>query len=65
MSTLADLIVTDLQRAGVRAVFGVPGGGSNLDLIEAAGRAGRDAKRSAASEMWIQTFHPGHPLFER
>ena len=40
MSTLADLIVTDLQRAGVRAVFGVPGGGSNLDLIEAAGKAG-------------------------
>ncbi|MDB5744726.1 MAG: primosomal protein [Polaromonas sp.] len=33
-------------------------------LMQAAGRAGRDAHRSAASEMWVQTFHPGHPLFE-
>ena len=33
-------------------------------LMQAAGRAGRDAQRSAASEMWVQTFHPGHPLFE-
>jgi primosomal protein N' (replication factor Y) len=33
-------------------------------LMQAAGRAGRDAQRSAASEMWVQTFHPKHPLFE-
>ncbi|MDO9403187.1 MAG: primosomal protein N' [Polaromonas sp.] len=33
-------------------------------LMQAAGRAGRDARHSAASEMWIQTFHPDHPLFE-
>jgi primosomal protein N' (replication factor Y) len=33
-------------------------------LMQAAGRAGRDARRSAASEMWVQTFHPDHPLFE-
>ncbi|MBH2018871.1 MAG: primosomal protein N' [Burkholderiales bacterium] len=33
-------------------------------LMQAAGRAGRDARHSAASEMWVQTFHPGHPLFE-
>ena len=33
-------------------------------LMQAAGRAGRDARRSAASEMWVQTFHPTHPLFE-
>ena len=32
-------------------------------LMQAAGRAGRDARRSAASEMWVQTFHPAHPLF--
>ncbi|MDB5967071.1 MAG: primosomal protein [Polaromonas sp.] len=32
-------------------------------LMQAAGRAGRDARRSAASEMWVQTFHPTHPLF--
>jgi len=40
MATVADLIVTHLMDAGVRALFGVPGGGSNLDLIAAAGRAG-------------------------
>ena len=33
-------------------------------LMQAAGRAGRDARISAASEMWVQTFHPVHPLFE-
>ncbi len=32
-------------------------------LMQAAGRAGRDAAHSAASEMWIQTSHPQHPLF--
>jgi acetolactate synthase-1/2/3 large subunit len=38
--TVADLIVAQLCAAGVRTLFGVPGGGSNLDLIAAAGRAG-------------------------
>ncbi|MDB5843297.1 MAG: primosomal protein [Polaromonas sp.] len=33
-------------------------------LMQAAGRAGRDARHSAASEMWVQTMHPDHPLFE-
>ncbi|MEO8120668.1 MAG: primosomal protein N', partial [Rhodoferax sp.] len=33
-------------------------------LMQAAGRAGRDADISGQSEMWIQTFHPSHPLFE-
>ncbi len=32
-------------------------------LMQAAGRAGRDARHSQASEMWVQTFHPQHPLF--
>ncbi|MBG9388560.1 replication restart helicase PriA [Caenimonas aquaedulcis] len=32
-------------------------------LLQAAGRAGRDAVHAAASEMWVQTWHPGHPLF--
>ncbi len=32
-------------------------------LMQAAGRAGRDAKHAGASEMWLQTFHPTHPLF--
>jgi acetolactate synthase I/II/III large subunit len=40
MPTAADFIVERLRRAGVRALFGVPGGGGNLDLIAAAGRAG-------------------------
>jgi primosomal protein N' (replication factor Y) len=35
-------------------------------LLQAAGRAGRDAQLGAsqACEMWVQTFHPAHPLFE-
>jgi len=33
-------------------------------LMQAAGRAGRDATVSGHSEMWIQTFQPAHPLFE-
>jgi primosomal protein N' (replication factor Y) len=36
-------------------------------LMQAAGRAGRDAAYVAAqgggSEMWLQTFHPQHPMF--
>ena len=33
-------------------------------LMQAAGRAGRDAAQSGHSEMWVQTFHPTHALFE-
>ena len=32
-------------------------------LMQAAGRAGRDAAQAAASEMWVQTWNPKHPLF--
>ena len=32
-------------------------------LLQAAGRAGRDAQHSAASEMWVQTWHPQHALY--
>jgi primosomal protein N' (replication factor Y) len=32
-------------------------------LMQAAGRAGRDACQGAASEMWVQTHHPQHPLY--
>lgn len=32
-------------------------------LMQAAGRAGRDATQGGASEMWVQTWHPRHPLF--
>src|SRR6185295_19411611 len=38
--TVADLIVDNLRTWGVCALFGVPGGGGNLDLIAAAGRNG-------------------------
>ncbi len=38
--SVADLVIHHLRDAGVGFLFGVPGGGSNLDLIEAAGRAG-------------------------
>jgi acetolactate synthase I/II/III large subunit len=34
--TNADLIIAALRRAGVQRLFGVPGGGSTADLIEAA-----------------------------
>lgn len=37
---MADVVVSCLRDAGVRALFGVPGGGSNLDLIDAGRRAG-------------------------
>lgn len=32
-------------------------------LMQAAGRAGRDAAQAGASEMWVQTWHPEHALF--
>ena len=32
-------------------------------LMQAGGRAGRDAAQAAASEMWVQTWHPRHPLY--
>src|SRR5438093_6247765 len=36
MPTVAELIVEGLRRAGVPRLFGVPGGGSNLEVLEAA-----------------------------
>ncbi|BDI08008.1 primosomal protein N' [Sphaerotilus microaerophilus] len=33
-------------------------------LLQAAGRAGRDAAHAARSEMWIQTWYPDHPLYQ-
>jgi acetolactate synthase-1/2/3 large subunit len=38
--TVADVLVRGLLDAGARAVFGLPGGGSNLDVIAAARRHG-------------------------
>ena len=32
-------------------------------LMQAGGRAGRDAGQAAVSEMWVQTWHPRHPLY--
>ena len=32
-------------------------------LMQAGGRAGRHAEASARSEMWVQTWHPQHPLY--
>ena len=32
-------------------------------LMQAAGRAGRDAAQAASSEMWVQTAFPRHPLY--
>jgi primosomal protein N' (replication factor Y) (superfamily II helicase) len=33
-------------------------------LMQAAGRAGRDASNTSRSEMWVQTYHPTHPLYD-
>jgi primosomal protein N' (replication factor Y) len=33
-------------------------------LMQAAGRAGRDAGQAARSEMWVQTWHPQHTLYQ-
>jgi len=41
-ASLADFIIDRLSRRGVRRMFGVPGGGSSLDLIDAGARAGID-----------------------
>jgi acetolactate synthase I/II/III large subunit len=38
MPTVADVLIAGLRSAGVRRIFGVPGGGSNLELLEAARR---------------------------
>src|SRR5262245_58395937 len=40
MPSVADHLIAKLRGAGVQALFGVPGGGGNLDLIEAARRVG-------------------------
>ena len=32
-------------------------------LMQAAGRAGRDAATAAHSDVWIQSFQPAHPLY--
>ncbi|MES2956793.1 MAG: primosomal protein N' [Pseudomonadota bacterium] len=32
-------------------------------LMQAAGRAGRDVDQAHSSEMWVQTWHPRHPLY--
>ena len=33
-------------------------------LMQAAGRAGRDAQQAARSRMLVQTSHPTHPLYQ-
>jgi len=40
--TLVDKLVARFRTLGVERMFGVPGGGSSLELIEAAGRVGID-----------------------
>jgi len=64
--TVADLIVGQLLGAGVKALFGVPGGGGNLDLIAAAARAGlpfvlTSTETAAAIAAIAQAEVTGHP----
>ena len=42
MATLAERIAESLKLGGVRRIFGIPGGGSSLDLMEATRRQGID-----------------------
>ena len=41
-ASLAQVIVDRLSKRGVKRMFGVPGGGSSLDIIDAGARAGID-----------------------
>ena len=66
VTSIADLIVRHLHRAGVGFLFGVPGGGSNLDLIDAVGRAGltfvlTSTETAAALAAIAQSEVSGHP----
>jgi acetolactate synthase I/II/III large subunit len=66
MASVADTVVRRLKNAGVRTLFGVPGGGSSLDLIEAAGNAGLPfvltaTETSAAIAALAQAEITGHP----
>jgi len=40
--TVVELLVDRLKESGLKRLFGVPGGGSSMDLIDAARRAGLD-----------------------
>jgi len=40
LATVADLVVGALEAAGVKTIFGLPGGGSSLELVEAATNRG-------------------------
>ncbi len=40
MTTIGERIIAALQQAGVRRLFGMPGGGSNADLVAAANKLG-------------------------
>jgi acetolactate synthase-1/2/3 large subunit len=67
MAGVAERIVRRLRDAGVRTLFGVPGGGSSLELIDAASRAGlrfvltatETAAAIAASAQAEMTGRPG------
>ncbi|MBM3542013.1 MAG: thiamine pyrophosphate-binding protein, partial [Alphaproteobacteria bacterium] len=52
--TVADALVAALADVGVRRMFGIPGGGSSLDVMEAGGKIGIDfvlARTESAAAM--------------
>jgi acetolactate synthase-1/2/3 large subunit len=66
MTAVRDLLAHHLKAAGVRTIFGVPGGGGNLDLIDAAGNAGLPfvltaTETGGALAALAQTEVTGHP----
>ncbi len=64
----------DFQRVGLVAALNPDGALFSSDfraperlfalLLQTAGRAGRNPLQSSASEMWIQTHHPEHGLYQ-
>ena len=66
MPTVAEVVVSMVRDAGVRTLFGVPGGGSNLDLMAAAARVGLPfvltaTETSAALSAMAQAEITGRP----
>ena len=70
MTTVADVIVAGLVGAGVPRLFGVPGGGSSLEVLESARAAGlpfvlchaESAAVIMAAVTAELTGRPGRPL---
>ena len=50
INTIAELVVSVFSANGVKRIFGVPGGGSSLDIMEAAAAVGIDFQERTGLE---------------